>query len=123
MYDDNPHARGRLMLTAAALPDWPPEGEPIGTERARAYVLWIKLHAPLAATAEAMLREQHPGSEPHTSASGVAHLATWTLDPGMAGLAIRCVWVRVQAGDFAMLDLIIRRDGRLALKLGRQIAG
>jgi hypothetical protein len=39
----------------------------------------------------------------------------------MAGPAIGCVWATVHAGDVTMVDLRLRRDGRLELLPGRQM--
>jgi hypothetical protein len=48
-------------------------------------VRWIARHAPpLVAAAERMIREQHSGSEPHTSSASAAQLATWRLGEHMA---------------------------------------
>jgi hypothetical protein len=112
-------------MTDARLPDWPPaNGETIGTERAGAYVRWIAEHAPpLVEAATQVIRVQRPGSEPRTSSASVAQLAGWTLGASMAGLAIGCVWADVHAGDFAMVDIVIRRDGRLEMRPGRHVTG
>jgi hypothetical protein len=50
----------RPMMTTERLPDWPPEAEPIGPERARAYVRWIAKHAPpLMVAASQLIKDQH----------------------------------------------------------------
>lgn len=48
------------MTTDARLPDWPPpDGEAIGEERARAYIAWIRDHAPpLLTEGRRMLQER-----------------------------------------------------------------
>jgi hypothetical protein len=113
------------VITEERLLNWPPpDGEPIGIERARASVRWIAAHAPpLVEAAKQLIRERYPESELHVSSANVAHLATWSLLEGMTGLWVGYVWTRVQAGDWAACDIRIRRDSRLQMRPSRHIAG
>jgi hypothetical protein len=70
------------------------------------------------AEAEAMLAERYPGAETRRSAVKAEQLATWRLSPGMKGLAIGCVSCAFMAGSFAMVDIVITREGRLIAKPG-----
>lgn len=101
-------------------PQWPPPpDEPIGTERARLYVAWIRDHAgPVLAEAESMIEARYPGSETHRSAANVEALATWSLSAGMPGLCIGTAWCAFMAGSFAMVDITITRDGALIARPG-----
>ena len=102
------------------LPNWPPPAdEPIGHDRAREYIAWIREHAgPVLAEAERMLGERYPNAETRRSAATVDQLATWRLTEGMSGLAIGCVWCAFMAGSFAMVDITITREGELIAKPG-----
>ena len=102
------------------LPDWPPEpGEKIGVERARAYIAWIRVHAPPALEeARAMLRDRYPDAATSTSAVTVEQLAGWSLDPRMTGLAIGTVFCSIGGGTWAQVDISITRDGRLVATPG-----
>jgi hypothetical protein len=109
-----------IDMTTERLPNWPPpDDEPIGMDRARQYIAWIRVHAqPVLAEAEAVLEARYPGAETRRSAVKVEQLATWRLSPGMKGLAIGCVSCACMAGSFAMVDITITRDGRLVAKPG-----
>ena len=109
------------MSDEPRLSNWPPpDGEKIGVERARAYVAWIRDHAgPVLEGAERMLHERYPGAELGRSAVTVEQLATWGgPSPNMQGLSIGCVWCDVMAGSFAMVDIVLDREGRLVTKPG-----
>jgi hypothetical protein len=88
--------------------------EPIGIERPRASIAWMREHAPPVLTeAEAMLAERYPGAETRRSAVKAEQLATWRVSPGMKGLSIGCVSCKYMAGPLAMVDIMITREGRL----------
>jgi hypothetical protein len=107
-------------MISPTLPNWPPpDGKEIGVERARQYVAWIREHAPqVLEEAELLLQERYPGAEIHRSAATVGMLATRGLSERMQGLAIGCVWCSFMAGSFAMVDIVITREGRLVAKPG-----
>jgi hypothetical protein len=109
-----------INMNAEQLPNWPPPAdEPIGMDRARQYIAWIREHVPpVLAEAEAMLAERYPGAETHRSAMKVEQLATRRTWEGMKWLSIGCVWVAYMAGSFAMVDIMIMGDGRLIAKPG-----
>jgi hypothetical protein len=106
--------------TYPRLPNWPPPAdEPIGIERAHAYIAWIHAHAPPGlAEAEAMLAERYPGAETHRSAAQAEQSMEWRVWEGMTGLAIGAVWCKVMAGSITMVDIMITADGRLFTKPG-----
>jgi hypothetical protein len=109
------------MIDAPRLPDWPPpDGEAIGEERARAYVAWIREHAPpLLKEAREMIRARYPGVQADQSSVNVKDLATWHAPtPAMPGLAIGTVSASVSGGTWAMVDLLITHDGRLITRPG-----
>jgi hypothetical protein len=103
------------MITDDVLPDWPPPpDETIGIERARAYIAWIRDHAgPLVAHGRQVITDRYPGVDIHTSAATVSQLADRGLDPRMTHLSIGCVWASASGGTWVMMDISIRRDGRL----------
>jgi hypothetical protein len=103
------------MITDDVLPNWPPpDGEPIGEERARQYITWIREHAgPLVADARKQITDRYPHAVTKTSAAMVDQLASWSFDDRMTGLGIGSVWASVSGGTWAMMDIWIRRDGRL----------
>lgn len=107
-------------MTTPTLPNWPPPaGEPIGIDRAREYIAWIREHAPpVIAEAERMLAARYPGAETRRSAVTVDQLATWRAWDGMQGLAIGSVWCKYMAGSFAMVDITITAEGRLVARPG-----
>jgi hypothetical protein len=108
------------MTTDATLPDWPPPpDEPIGIDRARAYIAWIRQHVrPLLDEAERLLRARYPYEEISRSSVRVEQLATWALSDRQAGLSIGTISTKAPGGTFAMVDIIIQRDGTLAVRPG-----
>jgi hypothetical protein len=112
------------LITTDALPDWrPPADEPIGVERARAYVAWVREHVgPLIADARRQLNERYLNAPTHTSAATMDQLATWRFSKVMEGLAVGMVWCDFMAGSFAMLYISIRRDGHLESRPGNEHA-
>jgi hypothetical protein len=87
------------------LPDWPtPAGEPIGGDRARAYIAGIRQHAsPSLREARQMIHARYPGAPLEQSSVRVQELATWHgPTPQMAGLAIGTVAASVSGGTWAM---------------------
>ncbi len=108
------------MTTDARLPDWPPPDRfAIGEERARAYIAWIRDHAPpLLAEGRRMLQERWGVEDTGTSSVKVHQLATWRLAPEMKDFNIGCVWAPVKGGTWAMANIRIRRDGRLEVVPG-----
>jgi hypothetical protein len=108
------------MITDAVLPNWPPPpDEPIGEERARQYIAWIRDQAPpLVAEGRRMLQERYPGKATQTAAVNVAQLAIWTLSDRMTGLNIGGVYTDIMPGTWGWMDVRIRRDGRLELRPG-----
>jgi hypothetical protein len=108
------------MITDAALPDWPPPAdEPIGEERARTYIAWIREHAgPLVADARKQITDQYPHAVTKTFAATVDQLASWSFDNRITGLGIGSVWASVSGGTWAMVDIRIWQDGRLECRPG-----
>src|SRR5688572_619815 len=72
------------------LPDWPPPpDEPIGLERARAYIAWIRGHIqPALRDARELLKARHPGVAIETSAVTLSQLAAWSFKPPMRHLSV-----------------------------------
>jgi hypothetical protein len=90
-----------------------------GIDRARQYIAWIKQHAgPVLEEAERMLNDRYPGAEIHRSAATIEMMATRGLSERMQGLSIGCVWCSFMAGSFAMVDIVITREGYLVAKPG-----
>lgn len=108
------------MITTAPLPAWPPiDGEPIGVDRARAYIAWIAANVGLLLIeADRMIRERYPHAVTERSSTNVEQLAEWSLSATMTGMSIGCVWASVSGGTFAMVDITIRRDGYLEARPG-----
>jgi hypothetical protein len=108
------------MTTPPRLPNWPPSpGEKIGVDRSRAYVAWVREHAgPVLDEARAMLLARYPHAEISTSATSVKMLAERSLSATMPGLAIGCVYCSIGGGTWAMVDILISRDGQLVAKAG-----
>jgi hypothetical protein len=108
------------MITDAALPNWPPpDGEPIGEARARAYIAWIRDQAPpLVAYGRHCIQERYPGKPTAAVSASVQQLASWSLHPRMTGLNIGGVYAEELPGSFVWMDIVIRRDGRLECKPG-----
>lgn len=102
------------------LPDWPPPPEePIGRERARAYIAWIRQHVhPVLREARELLKARYPEAMTETSAVTLDHLASWSFRPPMKFLSIGVVWASVSGGTWAMVDIIITADGRLEARPG-----
>lgn len=109
-----------IMMTDSVLPNWPPgDGTKIGEERAREYVAWIRYHAPpLVAEGRRVLQARFGVAECGTSSARVDQLAEWGLDERMDALNVGVVYCSIQSGSWAMMDISIRRDGRLELKPG-----
>lgn len=110
-------------MTIDTLPDWPPpDGEPIGPDRARAYIAWIKQHAPpLLQEGRRMIHERYPSAYIGTYAARVDQLATWRLSAGMDGLNIGGLWCEPTPGSFAWVNIVIRRDGHLEVRPGQRM--
>lgn len=115
-----PTMHGNAVISEDVLPDWPPlPGEPIGEERARAYITWIRQHAPpLIAEGRRMIQAQYPTAVTDTSSVRLRELATRKLDDNLAGLSVGCVYASIKGGTWAMANISIRRDGRLEVKPG-----
>ena len=103
------------------LPNWPPpDGEAIGIDRAREYIAWIRQHAgPVLEEAEQMIRERYPDTTIERSGITVQALAKrGGPTPTMLGVSIGCVWSAFMAGSFAMVGILIDREGRLITQPG-----
>ena len=101
-------------------PGWwpPPDGEPIGEERAGELVRWLRTVAPAAVdAARAYLRGHHPDAEISMYAVPVSVLARQALAPSMRGLAIGSVSVPATSGARDIVGIALQRDGRLALTI------
>lgn len=110
----------RAMLKGERLPGWPPpSGEIIGEERARMYIAWIREHAPpLVAEGRSILCERFETETTRTSSVRLEHLAKWKIGPELDGLCVGVVYCSIQSGAWAMMDIRIRRDGRLEIRPG-----
>jgi hypothetical protein len=108
------------LVTTDTLPDWPPPaGHPIGEERARAYIDWIRDHVrPLVNEARQMIADRYPDISARTSAVTVEQLATWSVPPDMPRLNIGVVWCEPVSGALAMVNIDILQDGRLEARPG-----
>ena len=98
------------------LPNWPPpDGEEIGIDRSRQYIAWIREHAgPVLEEAEQMTRERYPEATIERSGITVQTSAKREAPtPTMLGVSIGCVWSAFMAGAFAMVGILIDREGRL----------
>lgn len=102
------------------LPDWPPPPDaPIGEERARAYIAWIRDHVqPRLAEARRMILERYPGATVETAAVTVDQMASWSFHPPMERLSIGIVTASVSGGTWAMVDITITADGQLEARPG-----
>lgn len=54
----------------------------------------------------------------HRSSVIVDQLASWTLSSKMRDLCVGSVWTDFQAGSFAVIDIVITRDGELIARPG-----
>src|SRR5690606_2019303 len=102
-----------IMIGDETLLDWPPPaGEPIGEDRARAYIAWIRDRVrPLLEEGRRMIQERYPSAYIGTYVARLDQLATWHLTDGMDGLNIGGLWCEPTPGSFAWVNIIIRRDG------------
>ena len=87
----------RILAMKATIPDWPPlPDEPIGIDRARAYICWIRIHVqPALRDARDLLKARHPGVATETNAVTVEQLA---FMPPMTHLGIGVVSANVSGG-------------------------
>jgi hypothetical protein len=78
----------------------PPAGEPIGEERARAYVAWVREHAPTyLRDVRQLIHAKYSGASVEQSSVRVQELATWHgPTPQMPGLAIGILSASVSGG-------------------------
>ena len=111
------------MIGDETLPNWPPlPNEPIGEDRARAYIAWIRNRVrPLLDEGRRMMKERYPAAYIGTYVTRLDQLATWRLSEGMDGLNIGGLWCEPTPGSFAWVNLIIRRDGRLEVRPGQRM--
>lgn len=111
------------MMIDDRLPDWPPPPDaPIGEDRARAYIAWIRDRVrPLLEEGRRMIRERYPSAYIGTYVARLDQLATWRLTDGMDGLNIGGLWCEPTPGSFAWVNIIIRRDGRLEVRPGQRM--
>jgi hypothetical protein len=103
------------------LPDWPtPASEPIGEDRARAYIAGIRDHvAPCLKEAPQLLHARYPDAMVEQSRVRVQGLATWhPPTERMPRFKIGVVSASVSGGSWAMVDILITHDGRLAVSPG-----
>lgn len=108
------------MQTSESLPNWPPpDGEVIGVERAREYVAWIREHVnPLLKEGERVLRDRFGDTGVTAVSARVDQIAEWKLDPRSERLNVGVLYCSIKSGAWAMLDINIKRDGRLELRPG-----
>lgn len=108
------------MQTSECLPNWPPAaGEVIGEERARAYVAWIREHvAPLLKEGERILRVRFGNTGVTAVSARVDQIAAWKLHPQSERLNVGVLYCSIKSGAWAMMDINIRRDGRLEVRPG-----
>jgi hypothetical protein len=99
---------------------WPPaDGEPIGEERARELVAYVRERAPaILAIAREHLEQLQPGQAIQTYAAPASQLATASLERHMARLAIGTVYVG-QAGTSVQVTIGLERNGALTADLSR----
>lgn len=108
------------MLTTEIMPDWPPaDGEVIGEERARDHVAWIREHVPpLLKEGERVLRDRFGDTGVTAVSARVDQIASWKLHPQSDRLNVGVLYCSIKSGAWAMMDINIRRDGRLELRPG-----
>ena len=102
-------------------PAWwpPPDEEPIGEERARDLVRYIRERAPaVLEAAHQALRERHPSAEIITSAVPASGLATMSLARTMTCITVGMVYVG-QAGSADTIPIQLDRAGNLLARLSR----
>ncbi len=111
------------MITTDTLPDWPPPNdEPIGEDRARAYIARIRDRVkPLLEEGRRMMKARYPSAYIGTYAPRADQLATWRCSEGMEALAIGGLWCEPTPGSFAWVNIVIRRDGRLEVRPGQRM--
>jgi hypothetical protein len=108
-------------LQSTTPPEWwpPADGEPIGEERARELVAYIRQRAPaVLEVAREHLEQRHPGQAIRTYAVPASQLATATLDRHMSRLAIGTVYVGA-GGTSVQVTIGLERNGALVADLSR----
>ena len=99
-------------------PAWwpPPDGEPIGEERARDLVRWLRTVAPAAVDqARNYLATHAPNSPQSRHAVKASQLATFAFAEGMRGMPLGSVSVQGAQGPHGTVGIALQRDGRLAI--------
>lgn len=109
---------GSVVISTEPMPAWPPpEGRPIGVERAKFYVNWIKVAVrPLIAEAEQVLLNRYPDGEITTTSLSVAEVSTRVIDPHRGELCVGSVWSRQESGSHAEMAIWIEGSGCLVLR-------
>lgn len=115
------HARrlaGLPVVERVTRPTWwpPPDGEPIGEERATELVAWLKGIAPPAVElAQSHLLRQSPDTPVFLYAVPARSIAALTLDADMRGLCIGCLSIPGTSGKPTTIGIALQRNGRLAI--------
>lgn len=68
--------------------------------------------------ARELIAARYAVSSIEMSAVNVDQLASWTFGPPLTFLSIGTVYASVAGGTWAMVDIVITADGRLAARLG-----
>jgi hypothetical protein len=99
---------------------WPTaDGEPIGEERARELIAYIKQRAPaIIALAREHLEEGHPGQPIKTYAVPAAQLGECRLEPHMTGIGIGVVYTG-QGGTSDQVSIALTRNGWITATLSK----
>lgn len=106
------------MLSTEPMPGWPPpKDKPIGVERARFYVRWMKVAArPLVAEAEQILLNKFPDGVITTESLSIEKLAARSINAYQPNLCIGSVWCKQPNGSQAEMAIWIDQKGCLVLK-------
>lgn len=105
-------------MPAVSAPGWwpPADGDPIGDERARELVTWLKTVAPAAVEqAREYLATHYPGRPQSLYAVKASQLATLAFSEGMRGLCIGSVSARAVQGPHGTVGIALTREGRMAI--------
>lgn len=97
---------------------WPPvDGEPIGEERARELVAYLRERAPaILEIARQYLEERCPAHELQTYAAPATSIAAMTLERHMTRLPIGAVYCGA-GGTAVMVSISLERNGALVANL------
>src|SRR5690349_749270 len=106
------------MSAEVVSPTWwpPPDNEPIGEERARELVAYIKQRAkPILELAHAEIQARHAGEEVTVSGVPAAVLARMSLDRRMTCICIGTLYV----GTTDQIPIQLDRTGKILARLSK----